>query len=91
MREDSHTDSYFKELAEKIKDADQLFLVGAGFAKNRFRSYLDTHQTNTLAKKIIGMEKMESFEHKTLGQMMTRARKFFKAYNISHHPVQMKV
>lgn len=83
---DSHEDPYFKELAEKLKDADQLLLIGAGFAKNRFRTYLEIHQTNTLAKKIIGMEKMESFEHKTLGQMMARARKFFKTYNLVNTP-----
>ena len=82
LRVESHEDSYFKELADKLKYTDQLLLIGAGFAKNRFKVYLEAHQTNTLAKKIIGMEKMESFEHKTTGQMMHRARKFFKTYNL---------
>ncbi len=84
---DSNSEHYYSELAEKLKGADQILIMGPGLAKNHFKDHLTAHQSNTLAKKIIGLEKMESFEHKTEKQMMAKAHQFFKTYNLFHNPI----
>ena len=84
---DNNSEHYYNELADKLKAADQVLLIGPGLAKNHFKDHLITHQTNTLAKKIIGLEKMESFEHKTEKQMLAKAYKFFRTYNLFNNPI----
>jgi hypothetical protein len=61
--------------------------MGPGLAKNHFKDHLASHQANTLAKKIIGMETIEGFEHKTENQMLASARKFFKTYDLFNSPI----
>ncbi len=87
QRKDSHAGHYYNDVAEKLKGADHLLIMGPGIAKNNFKDHLTTHQTHTLAKKIIGLEKMEGFEHKTEKQMMAKAHKFFKTYNLFNNPI----
>ena len=87
MRSDSNSEHYYRDLAAKLKGADQLLLMGPGQAKKHFKDHLTTHQANTLAKKIIGIENLESFEHKTEKQMMATAHKFFKTYDLFHNPI----
>lgn len=77
---DYNSEHYFRNLATKLKGADQILLMGPGLAKKHLQEHLTTHQANTLAKKIIGLENFESFEHKTEKQLMARASKFFKSY-----------
>lgn len=84
---DSHSENYYNELTKKLKGADQILLMGPGLAKNHFNDHLTTHEANILAKKIIGLEKMESFEHKTEKQMMAKAHKFFRTYDLFHNPI----
>lgn len=75
-----NAEHYYRNLATKLKDADHILLLGPGLAKKRLQEHLATYQTNTLAKKIIGLENFESFEHKSESQMLARASKFFKTY-----------
>jgi len=77
---DYNAEHYFRDLAAKLKGADQILLMGPGFAKKNLQEHLTTYQANTLAKKIIGLENFEAFSHKTEKQMMARASKFFKYY-----------
>lgn len=84
---DSNSEHYYSDLAKKLKGADQLLILGPGLAKNHFKEHLTAHQSNTLAKKIIGLEKMESFEHKTEKQMMAKVHKFFRTYNLFNNPI----
>ncbi len=84
---DSNSEHYFKNLVEKLVDADQLLLMGPGLAKNHFKNHLETHQTHTIAQKIIGLENLESFEHTTEKQMMDQAHKYFKTYDLFHNPI----
>lgn len=79
---DINVEHYYRDLATRLKDADHLLLMGPGLAKNQFKDHLAAHQAETLAKKIIGLENFESFEHKTEKQMMARARQFFKTYDL---------
>jgi hypothetical protein len=77
---DYNSEHYYRDLANKLKGADHLLLMGPGIAKKQFQEHLVVHQTATLAKKIIGLEDFESFEHKTEKQLLARASKFFKSY-----------
>jgi stalled ribosome rescue protein Dom34 len=81
MKTDANSEHYYRDLAARLKGADQLLLIGPGLAKKDFQAHLTTHQANTLAKKIIGLDDFQSFEHKTEKQMMAQAKKFFKEYD----------
>ena len=87
MRRDSKSERYYLELSDQLKGADQVLLMGPGLAKNHFKDYLTTHLANTIAKKIIGLERMESFEHKSEKQMMAKAHEFFKTYDLFNNPI----
>ena len=84
---DYNSEHYYRDLANKLKGADHLLLMGPGLAKKHFQEHLVVHQTATLAKKIIGLEDFESFEHKTEKQLLARASKFFKSYEHFDSPI----
>ena len=84
---DSHTKPFFKNVVIKVKDAEQLLIMGPGLAKNHLKNYIDEHEAHTLANKIIGLEDLESFEHKTEKQMLAAVRKFFVSYNLFNNPI----
>lgn len=80
--ENSNQEHYFHSLIEKLKDADHLLILGPGLTKNHFRDYIEVHSKNILAKKIIGFEVFENFEHKSEKQMIAKSLKIFKNYNL---------
>lgn len=82
---DSASEHFFRDLAVKLKDAEQLLILGPGFAKDHFKTHLETHHTGGLAKKIIGME---SSDHSTDNQILAEARRFFKDYDLFNNPIR---
>ena len=90
-KKEQHTDSnaehYYRDLAKHLKGADQILLMGPGLAKNHFREHLATHEAGTLAKKIIGIENLEGFEHESENQMMAKAHQFFKKYDLMNSSI----
>lgn len=84
---DHNSEHYFRDLAAKLKGADQILLMGPGLAKKHLQEHLTTHQANTLAKKIIGLEHFDSFQHKTEKQLMAKAKKFFRSNEIFNIPM----
>ena len=84
---DPGTDHFFKELAVRLSDAEELLILGPGLAKNHFKTHLETHHAAGLAKNIVGME---NSDHPTDNQILATARKFFKTYNLFHHPIQVQ-
>ncbi len=78
---DYNSEHYYRDLANRLKGADHLLLIGPGLSINHFQEHLITHQAKTLAKKVIALEDFESFEHKTEKQLLARASKFFKSYD----------
>ncbi len=81
QRSDSNSEHYYRDLAAKLKGADQLLLIGPGLAKKHFKDHLTTHQASTLGKRIIGIENFESFEsfeHRTEKQLLATAHRIFK-------------
>ena len=87
QHKDSNAEHYYQSLAKKLEGADHLLLIGPGLAKIHFKDHLSTHQANTLAKKIVGMENSESFEHQTENELLAMAHKFFKSYNLFNSPI----
>jgi len=87
-KKDSHTDAhletFFHELALKLQDAGQFLILGPGLAKTHFKTHLEKHHHEGLAKKIIGME---NSDHPTENQILETARKFFKSYDLFNRPM----
>lgn len=87
-KKDHHADPgaehFYKELAQKVKDGQEILVVGPGLAKNHFRTYLDSH-VHGLAKKIVGLE---NSDHPTDNQILAAARKFFASYHLYHEPIK---
>ncbi|MBI3556281.1 MAG: translational machinery protein [Deltaproteobacteria bacterium] len=71
-------DGFFKQLADSIKDAKEVIVLGPSEAKVHFKSYLEKHFAHTLAKKIVAVE---TVDHPSDNQILAQARKFFKAYD----------
>lgn len=72
-------DHFYSRVAENVKDATELLLVGPGMAKKHFMSHLDGHSHGGLAKKVVGVENMD---HPSDKQIVAEARKFFKAHDL---------
>lgn len=81
---DSNSEHYYHDLAIRLKDADKLLIMGPGLAKNKFKTHLEAHHHQTLAKKIVGIE---NADHPTDNQIFAIARKFFKTYNLFNDPM----
>ena len=84
---DANTENYYKELSAMLGGANEILIVGPGLAKNHFKTYLETHFKNGIAKNIVGTE---STDHPTDNQIIAVARKFFKTYNLFNHPIASK-
>ncbi len=69
----------FQEVAERLKGAAQVLLVGPVLAHDHFKTYLAGHHHTELAAKIIGSERLD---HPSDNQMEAFARKFFKDHNL---------
>jgi stalled ribosome rescue protein Dom34 len=84
LHEDIHDEAYYKEISQKLNAADKLLILGPGLAKNHFKNYLETHQTQQLDKKVIGIENLE---HLTEKQILAKAHDFYKSYHLFHNPL----
>lgn len=76
-----HVDAekFFHDVATKIGDAEEIFLCGPGLGKDHFKTHLEKHHHEKLAKKIVGMEAMD---HPTDNQIRAGARKFFRHFDL---------
>jgi len=64
---------YFVDVANAIKDALEILIVGPGFEKLEFMKYLLKHQ-HLIAEKVLSVE---SADHPTDHQILAYARKYF--------------
>lgn len=71
---------YYHDLAQQLKDAEKLLLVGPGLAKTEFRNHLEQDH-KALAKNIIGIETLDK---STDGEIQNLAKKFFQKYDLFH-------
>lgn len=70
----------FHSVAESLKGATELLVLGPGEAKNQFKKHLDEHHHTDLAKKVVGIEAVDT--HLTEPQVLAHARKFFKTHDL---------
>jgi stalled ribosome rescue protein Dom34 len=84
---DSPSEHFFRDLAVRLKDSGQLLILGPGLAKKHFKTHLETHHTEGLAKKIIGVE---NSDHPTDNQILATARNIFKTYDLFNNPIAQK-
>lgn len=81
---DPSIEHFYKDVAIKLVNADEVLILGPGLAKNHFRTYLETH-SKEIAKKIAGLEETD---HPTENQIVALGRKFFKTYNLFNNPIR---
>ena len=80
----SSAEHFFHELALKLKNANHILLMGPGLAKNHFKTHLEKHHHEGIAKKIIGVE---NSDHPTDNQILATVRKFFVKYDLFNSPI----
>ena len=74
-----NSEKFFHDLAQEIKDATELLLIGPGLAKQHFEDHLKRHHHDDLAKAIVGKE---TSHHLTDEMLLALSRKFFRLYDI---------
>lgn len=81
-RHDAHKhnaeEHFFHEVATAIGNTEELLVFGAGVAKNHFKTHLEKHHHQQLAKHLVGVEPLD---HLTDNQILEASRKFFKKFN----------
>jgi hypothetical protein len=65
----------FHEVANKLKDAGEVLVVGHGTAKDQFVHHLRDHKHHDIEKKIVGVE---TVDHPTDKQIVALGAKFFR-------------
>jgi stalled ribosome rescue protein Dom34 len=72
-------ESFFHEIIEKIKAAEEILLTGPGLAKNHFKTHLESHHHQEINKKIVGVE---TSDHPSDNQLQAFGKKFFKKVHL---------
>ncbi len=80
-RERQENEQFFHEIATKLKDAEEILIMGPGLAKNHLKTHFEKHHHAQLAAKIVGIE---SIDRMTENQVLEKARSFFKTYDAFH-------
>lgn len=70
---------FYHQIADQVKDATELLIVGPGMARTEFKTHLEDHHHDLLAKKIIGVEPMDKA---TDGEILNMAKKYYHKYNL---------
>lgn len=65
---------FFAAIADALKDAQEILVMGPGNAKGAFSKHLEKHAA-ALAKRVVAVE---NADHPTDGEIVARARKHFK-------------
>ncbi len=67
--------AYYQSVADAIKDAHEILIVGPASAKNEFAKYLKAHAAQTAARVVA----VETVDHPSDGELLKLARKHFVA------------
>jgi hypothetical protein len=70
IAEDPH---YLASVAEALKPAQEILIVGPGEVKLELRAWLEKHAPD-IAKRVVGVE---AADHPTDGELLAHARKYF--------------
>lgn len=77
-------EKFFHDVCEHIKDADEIFVMGPGLAKEHFVAHLRRHHHENLAQAIVGME---TSDHISDAKILEQSREFFKYYDLFNEPI----
>ncbi len=90
-KKDGHGDQdetrMYREISERLLKSGKILIVGPGQAKNRFKSFLEEHSANDIAKNVVGVE---TCDHPTENQILAIARKFYVNYHLFNVPTTPK-
>lgn len=76
--QEKKSEHFFHQVAEHLKGAEHLLLMGAGLGKEHFKTHLEGHH-HELAKLIVGVD---TVDHPTDNQIVAHAREAFLKHNI---------
>jgi stalled ribosome rescue protein Dom34 len=71
---DNASHAFYEQVANHLKDATEVFVLGHGLAKTHFKTHLESHHPS-LAAKVIGYE---TVDNPTDGQVVALAKLHFK-------------
>jgi len=71
---DNHLKSYYEQVAESLKDAEAILVMGPGEARTEFQKQIKSRE---LLAKVVGNEKCDKM---TDPQLVARVREFFAAH-----------
>jgi stalled ribosome rescue protein Dom34 len=77
-------EKFFHDVALAIGHVEELLIFGAGMAKLHFKSHLDKHHHQQLAKHVVGVETLDNL---TDNQILEASRKFFVKFNKFHSSI----
>jgi stalled ribosome rescue protein Dom34 len=81
QKDAEHEKHFFTDVTTALAGVGELLIVGPGLAKTRFKTHLDSHHHQTLAKGVVGIE---TIDHPTDPQIIAVGKKFFKTYDKFH-------
>ncbi len=78
LKAHGHSDAskFYHSVAENVKDAEELMIMGPGVAKDEFKHHCELNHHGQLAKSIKGVRPMAG--HPTKAMMIHEAKDFFK-------------
>jgi len=66
--------AFFDEIISAVAGSDEVLVVGPGFAKVQFHSYVAEHRPD-LADRLVGVE---TVDHPSDGELLSYARRYFQ-------------
>jgi stalled ribosome rescue protein Dom34 len=76
--QEKKSEHFFHQVAEHLKGAEHLLLMGSGLGKEHFKTHLESHH-HELAKLIVGVD---TVDHPTDNQLVAHAREAFSKHNV---------
>lgn len=76
-----NSEKFFHEVAQALKDAQEILLMGPGLAKKHFTAHLKRHHHNDLAKKVVATL---TVDHPTDAEIVALARENFRTLDLFH-------
>jgi len=74
-----NSERFFHQVATHLSDATHLLLLGHGLGKEHFKSHLERHHHQDLARRVLAVE---TVDHPTDAQVVAHAREVFTRHHI---------
>ncbi len=72
-------DKFFAEIAAAIREGSEVLVTGPGLAKEHFKAYLERHDPEGLARKIVGLRTLDRLSD---NRLLEQSREFFRLYDL---------